>query len=393
MRRLYLDHAATTPLVPSVLEAMRPFFMEKFGNPSSLHHFGQEARQAVEKARGEVASFIGARPEEIVFTSSGTESDNLAVKGVAAALGNRGRHIITAAIEHHAISETCSQLARQGFKITFLSPDEQGLIDPDQVRRAITAETILITIMHGNNEIGTIEPIAEIGKVARENGILFHTDAVQTLGHIPIDVDELGIDLLSASAHKLYGPKGVGLLYVRRGTRLEPQLAGGDQERRLRASTHNVAGIVGFGAAVACARENLPSDRERLTSLRDRFIAGLEKKIENCRINGHLKLRLPNNVHVSFEYIEGESLVLSLDLEGIACSTGSACSSLSLEPSHVLLAIGCPRILAQGSVRFSLGRETKGEDIDQALEALERIVQRLRAMSPLYRKITSGAPR
>lgn len=392
MKRLYLDHAATTPMAKEVLVAMEPYFTEKFGNAGSLHAFGQEARQAMERARGEIASFIGAGSDEIVFTGSGTESNNLAIKGVAAALEGRGRHIITSVIEHHATTETCAALARQGYKVTYLPVDDSGMVDPDDVRKAITKDTILISIMHANNEIGTIQPLAEIGRVAREYGVYLHTDAVQTLGHIPVNVEELNVDMLSSSAHKLYGPKGVGFLYVRKGTRLHPLVHGGGQERGLRSSTHNVPGIVGFGQAVLLARERMEEEGVKETNLRDRLIAGILGRIEDSRLNGHASLRLPNNVHISIAYVEGEALVLSLDMEGIACSTGSACTSTSLEPSHVLKAIRCPDSLAPGSLRITLGRSTQVEDIDYVLDRLCIIVRRLRAISPLYKQEKGRVP-
>ena len=386
MKRIYLDNAATTPTDARVLEAMLPFFSQMYGNPSSLHAFGQEAKHAIEEARYIVAQFIGARQEEIIFTSGGTESNNSAIKGVACARRDKGNHIITSKIEHHAVLETCHFLEKQGFEVTYIPVDEFGIVDPADVKKAITGKTILISIMHANNEIGTIEPIAEIGKIAREKGIYFHTDAVQTLGHLSIDVSELNVDLLSASGHKLYGPKGVGLLYVKKGVRMFPFMHGGDQEQGRRASTHNVPGIVGFGKAVELAKEEMAREIEQLTLLRDKLIKGVIDKIEYARLNGHPKERLPNNVNVSISYVEGESMLLNLDMEGIACSTGSACTSSSLEPSHVLAAIGLSHELAHGSLRFSLGRLISEEDVGYVLEVLPRIVRKLRAMSPLYKK-------
>jgi cysteine desulfurase len=387
MRRIYLDYAATTPTDPEVIKAMAPYFSDVFGNPSSLHSFGQEAKEAIEEARGTVASFIGAKPEEIVFTSGGTESNNFALKGVAYANSNKGNHIITSAIEHHAIIEPAKFLEKQGFKVTYLKVDKYGLVDPQDVKRAITDKTILISIMHANNEIGAIQPIQEIGRIAREEGIYFHTDAVQTFGHLSINVDELNVDLLSASAHKLYGPKGVGALYIRKGTRILPFMHGGDQENNRRASTHNVPGIVGFGKAVQLAREKMIEEGKKLIPLRDKLIKGILDNIDHTRLNGHPAKRLPNNVNVSVEYIEGEAMILNLDMEGVACSTGSACTSSSLEPSHVLLAIGLSPDIAHGSLRFTLGRYTEEENIDYVLEVLPRIVRRLRVMSPLYNKL------
>ncbi|MGZ6209799.1 MAG: cysteine desulfurase NifS [Syntrophales bacterium] len=386
MKKIYLDNAATTPTDARVIEAMLPFFLQVYGNPSSLHAFGQKAKYAIEEARHIVAQFIGAQQEEIVFTSGGTESNNSAIKGVAYARHDKGNHIITSKIEHHAVLETCHFLEKQGFEVTYIPIDEFGLIEPGDVKRAITARTILISIMHANNEIGTIEPIAEIGKIAREKEIYFHTDAVQTFGHIQINVSELNVDLLSASGHKLYGPKGVGILYVRKGVRMLPFLHGGDQEQGRRASTHNVPGIVGFGKAVELAKKEMEIEIEQLTLLRDKLIKGILDKIAYARLNGHPKERLPNNVNVSISYVEGESMLLNLDMEGIACSTGSACTSSSLEPSHVLAAIGLPHGLAHGSLRFSLGRLTSEEDIDYVLRVLLGIVRKLRAMSPLYKK-------
>ncbi len=386
MKKIYLDNAATTPTDARVIEAMLPFFSQLYGNPSSLHAFGQEAKHAIEEARYIVAQFIGARQEEIVFTSGGTESNNSAIKGVAYARRDQGNHIITSKIEHHAVLETCYFLEKQGFEVTYIPVDEFGLVDPADVKKAITGKTILISIMHANNEIGTIEPIAEIGKITREKGIYFHTDAVQTFGHVPINVSALNVDLFSASGHKLYGPKGVGILYVKKGVRMLPFMHGGDQEQGRRASTHNVPGIVGFGKAVELAKEEMSKEIEQLTLLRDKIIKGFLNKIEYARLNGHPAERLPNNVNVSISYVEGESMLLNLDMEGIACSTGSACTSSSLEPSHVLAAIGLSHELAHGSLRFSLGRLTSEEEIDYLLTVLPGIVRKLRAMSPLYKK-------
>ena len=384
MERIYLDYAATTPCAPEVVAAMLPFFSDRFGNPASMHAFGQENKGAVEEARERIASFLGAAPGEIVFTSGGTESNNTAVKGVAYARQGKGNHIITSPIEHHAVLEPCHFLEKEGFEITILPVDGDGLVDPDDVRKTITGKTILISVMHANNEIGTIQPIEEIGRIARERGVYFHTDAVQTLGHLPFTVGELHVDLLSASAHKLYGPKGVGILFVKKGTRLTPFMHGGEQENRRRASTHNVPGIVGFAKAVELASEGMETEVRELTALRDRLITGLREGIDAVKLNGHSTRRLPNNVNVSVAHVEGEGLLLSLDMLGIACSTGSACSSASLEPSHVLMALGLPHELAHGSLRFSLGRPTTAADIDRLLAVLPPVVQRLRAMSPLY---------
>ena len=385
MQRVYLDYTATTPTRPDVVKAMLPYFTDVFGNPSSIHSYGQEGKEAIEEARVKVAELIGAQDEEIVFTSGGTEADNFALKGVAYANEKKGNHIIASPIEHHAVMETCKFLEQRGFRVTFLPVDEYGLVDPDDVRRAITSETILISVMHANNEIGTIEPIAEIGKLAREAEICFHTDAVQTVGHIPVDVDEFGVDLLSLSAHKLYGPKGVGALYIRKGTKLTPFMHGGEQERRRRAGTENIPGIVGLGKAVELVRQEMSEEAERLTLLRDRLIKGLMEQIDHVHLNGHPRARLPNNVNVSIDFVEGESMVLNLDMEGICASTGSACSSASLEPSHVLLATGVLPEQAHGSLRLTLGRWTIEEDIQRVLEVLPRIVAKLRAMSPLLK--------
>ena len=383
MKRIYLDYAATTPTHPEVIKAMLPYFTDDFGNPSSQYSYGQEAKGAIEEARGKVAELIGARDEEIVFTSGGTEADNFALKGVAYANENRGNHIVTSSIEHHAVIETGKFLERRGFSVTYVPVDEYGLVDPGDVKKAITDKTILISVMHANNEMGTIEPIAEIGKIAREAGIYFHTDAVQTAGHIPVDVNELGVNLLSMSAHKLYGPKGVGALYIRKGTKLIPFLHGGEQERKRRASTENIPGIVGLGRAAELARQEMGDEAERLTYLRDRLIRGLLEGIDHTRLNGHPTRRLPNNVNISVDFVEGESMLLNLDLEGICVSTGSACSSSNLEPSHVLLAMGLSHEQAHGSLRFTLGKWTTEEEIGQVLGVLPGIVAKLRAMSPL----------
>jgi len=385
MRRIYLDHAATTPTRPEVVKAMLPYFTDAFGNASSIYSHGREARGAVEEARTKVAELIGARSEEIIFTSGGTEADNYALKGVAYASERKGNHIITTSIEHHAVLEVCKFLGRRGFRITYLPVDKYGLVAPDDVKRAITDKTILISVMHANNQVGTIEPVEEIGKIAREAGVYFHTDAVQTLGHIPVNVDELKVDLLAISAHKLYGPKGVGALYVRKGTRLVPLMHGGEQEKRRRAGTENVPGIVGLGRAVELAGQEMGKEAERLAYLRDKLIKGLLEKIDHIRLNGHPTRRLPNNVNVSVDFVEGESMLLNLDLEGICASTGSACSSASLEPSHVLLALGLPAEQAHGSLRFTLGRENTEADVERVLEVLPGIVARLRAMSPLLK--------
>ncbi|MDP2941711.1 MAG: cysteine desulfurase NifS [Candidatus Omnitrophota bacterium] len=386
MRRVYLDYAATAPCDPEVLKAMEPYFFEKFGNASSIHSFGQEAKKAVEDSRQTLAEFLGAKPEEIVFTSGGTESDNFAVQGAALAAREKGNHIITTAIEHHAVSEPAKFLMASGFKVTFVPVDQQGIVSPDDVKKAITDKTILISVMHANNEIGTIQPIAEIGRIAREKGICFHTDAVQTVGHIPVDVDELGVDLLSLSAHKFYGPKGAGALYIRKGTRIQTFLRGGDQERNRRGSTHNTPGIAGLGKAIELCRAKMPEEEKSQIALRDKLIKNILAKIPETVLNGHPTRRLPNNANISIKYIEGESILLNLDMLGIAASTGSACTSSSLEPSHVLLAIGLEPEIAHGSLRFSLGRWSTEADVDYLLEHLPEVVAKLRAMSPLYEK-------
>jgi cysteine desulfurase len=386
MKQIYLDYAATTPADPAVVQAILPYFHDAFGNPSAIYSYGQEAKNAVEEARAKVAGLIGARDDEIVFTGSGTEADNFALKGVAFANKSKGNHIITSSIEHHAVLESCKFLGKMDFKITYLPVDSYGLVDPQEVKKAITGKTIIISVMHANNEVGTIQPISEISKVAKEAGVYFHTDAVQTAGHIPADVKELGVDLLSMSAHKLYGPKGVGLLYIKKGTKILPFMNGGAQERGRRASTENVPGIVGFGKAAELAGREISSEGARITRLRDKLITGIQKNMEHVRLNGHPVKRLPNNVNVSVEFVEGESMCLNMDMSGICISTGSACSSTSLEASHVLLALGLDPVNAHGSLRFTLGKWTTEEEIDKVLETLPRIVAKLRAMSPLYKK-------
>lgn len=385
MRRVYLDHSATTPVRPEVLEAMLPFLKdEAFGNPSTVYSYGREAKKALEEAREKVANLIGARPEEIFFTSGGTEADNLALIGTAAANEKKGRHIITSSIEHHAVLHTAQYLLRHGFKVTFLPVTPEGLVRVEDVEKAITDETILISVMHVNNEVGTIQPIKEIGKLARERGIIFHTDAVQSVGKLPVNVDELGVDLLSASGHKIYGPKGIGCLYIRKGTKINPILYGGAQERKRRPGTENMPGIVGFGRAAELAGQELESEMERLQALRDKLIDGILTRIEDVQLNGDPRQRVATNANFSFRYCEGESILLSLDMKGICASSGSACTSGSLDPSHVLLAMGIPHEVAHGSVRMTLGRENTEEDIDYVLEVMPEIVARLRSMSPLY---------
>jgi len=382
-KQVYMDHSATTAVDPEVTEAMLPYFSEKYGNPSSLYSIGRQSRKAVEESRQKVADLIGAKKEEIIFTGSGTEADNLAIKGIALKNRNIGDHIITSSIEHHAVLHTCKYLEKNGFKVTYLPVSKEGLVDPDDVEKAITAKTILITIMHANNEIGTIQPIEEIGRIAKEKNIPFHTDAVQTVGKIPVNVDVLGVSLLSMSAHKIYGPKGVGALYLRKGMLVEPQMHGGGHERNIRSSTENVPGIVGFGKACELAKAHLP-DEANLAKLRDSLIKGV-LEIKDSYLNGHPTKRLPGNANFRFSYIEGESMILNLDMKGVAASTGSACSSTSLEPSHVLLAIGLRPEESHGSLRLTLGRENTQEDVDYVLSILPEIVNKLRMISPLSR--------
>jgi cysteine desulfurase len=383
MKRIYMDHAATTPTDVEVVKAMEPYFILKYGNPNSIHSFGQEAREAVEEAREKIAHLIGANPLEIVFTAGGTEADNYAIKGIAWANQKKGNHIITSKIEHHAVLHSCQFLEKQGFKITYLPVDKYGLIDPEDVEKAITDTTILVTIMHANNEIGTIEPIKEICKVVKKAGICFHTDSVQTAGHIPIDVNDLGVDMLSMSGHKFYGPNGVGVLYLRKGTRIVTLIDGGAQEKNRRAGTENVAGIVGLGKAAELAEKRLIQGKEtEVIKLRDKLIKGITKNIKRTRLNGHPTKRLPGNVNFCFEFIEGESMLLSLDLEGVAASSGSACTSGSLTASHVLLAIGLPPEIAHGSLRLTLGKDNTEEEIDYVIDILPEIIEKLRALSP-----------
>ena len=378
-RTIYLDHAATTPLDKRVLEAMLPYLMTEYGNASSIYTLGRHAMQAIDRSREQVADILGCRPTEIAFTGCGSESDNLAIKGAAYAAQKKGDHIITSAIEHHAVLHTCQYLERFGFKVTYLPVDGYGWIDPAALARAITDQTILVSVMYANNEVGTIEPVAAIGRLCRERKIPFHVDAVQAGGALPLDVAELHADLLSLSAHKFYGPKGVGLLYVRQGVRILPQLQGGSQERGRRAGTENVAGIVGAATALRLAYDDLPRTMPRLVALRDRLIASI-LTIPGSHLTGHPTDRLPNNASFCFEGVEGESILLSLDLQGIAASTGSACTSGSAEPSHVLLAMGLPVELAHGSLRLTLGKDTTEEDVDAVLAALPAVIEKLRAL-------------
>lgn len=387
MKRVYLDNNATTRMREEVLEAMLPFCKEIYGNASSIHQFGRAARLAVDKARGEVAALLGASsPEEIIFTSGGTESDNFAVKGVAHALRNKGNHIITSAIEHSAVLNTARALERDGYKVTYLSVDGYGLVKADDVKKAITDKTTLISIMYANNEVGTIEPVNEIGAIAKERGIYFHTDAVQAVGKEAFEVKDLPVDLLSMSAHKIYGPKGVGAIYIRKGTKIDAIMHGGGHEMNKRAGTENVPGIVGLGKAAELAKKEVGEESKRLRELRDYLYKGIAERIPHTRLNGHPEKRLPNTANIGFKYLEGESIMLNLDMEGIAVSTGSACTSGTLEPSHVLTAMGIDAGAAQGSIRFSLGRDNTKEDMDYVLAALPPIIQRLREMSPLYEK-------
>jgi len=381
---IYMDHSATSPVDPEVFDAMKPYFTDSFGNASTLYSLGREGRKAMESAREEVASIIGAETKEIIFTSGGTESDNIAILGTAYKLKKKGNHIITSNIEHPAVDETCKYLEKNGFTVTYLPVYEDGIVKVKDLEDAITDKTILITIMHANNEIGTIQPITEIGRIAHENNIYFHTDAVQTVGKIPVNVKELNVDMLSLSAHKLYGPKGIGALYLRQGVRIEPLMHGGGHEKGIRPGTENVPGIVGLGKACSIAKENLQRDAQKLTSLRDMLIDNVLAENEDSYLNGHRTKRLPNNANFRFTGIEGESLILRLDAKGIATSTGSACSSIKLEPSHVLMAIGLKEVEAHGSLRISLGHENTEEDIEYTTTAIKEVVEKLRKMSPLW---------
>ena len=387
MRKVYLDNNATTRMREEVLDAMLPYHKDIYGNASSVHQFGRSARVAIDEARVKVASLLGAQgPEDIVFTSGGTEADNFAIKGVAHALRAKGDHIITSAIEHHAVLNSCKALEKDGLKTTYLSVDQYGIVDLEALKSAITDRTILITIMYANNEVGTIEPVAEIGKIAKDRGIYFHTDAVQAVGKIPFKVRETDVDLLAMSGHKIYGPKGIGALYIRKGTRIDPMMHGGHHEMGKRAGTENVAAIVGLGKAAELAKKEAAEEAGKLGELRDYLYNGITAKIPHVRLNGHPGKRLPNTLNVGFKYLEGESIILNLDMEGIAASTGSACTSGSLEPSHVLTAMGVDPAETQGSIRFSLGRDNTREDMDYVLAVLPPIIQRLRDMSPLYEK-------
>lgn len=386
MKNVYMDYSATTPVKKEVLDAMLPYFSEHFGNPSSLYSIAQESKEALEKARGQVASLIGAKANEVFFTAGGSEADNWALEGVADALKDKGNHIITTKIEHHAILHTAEYLEKHGIDVTYLDVDAEGRVNPEDVEKAITDKTVLISIMMVNNEVGTIEPIKEIAEIAHNHGILFHTDAVQALGNVPIDVDNMSIDLMSMSGHKIYGPKGVGALYIRKGTKISNFIHGGAQEMKKRAGTENLAGIVGFGKAAELAKENLESHINRVSELRDYFISEVTSKIPDTIVNGSMEHRHPGNANISFEYIEGESMLILLDMNGISVSTGSACSSKSLTPSHVLSAMGIPVERIHGTLRFTIGDPTTKEDIDYVIEKLVEIVQKLRELSPVSRE-------
>jgi cysteine desulfurase len=384
MRRVYLDHSATTPVHPEVLEAMLPFYNEKFGNASSIHSFGRETKTALEESREKIAHFFGTSAAEIYFTGGGTESDNLAVKGVAFANRKKGNHIITSQIEHHAILESCKFLEREGFEVTYLLVDRFGMVNPEDLRLAIKKETILVSIMYANNETGIIEPIEELAKIAKEREVYFHTDAVQAVGKIEMNVNKLNIDMFSMSGHKIYAPKGVGVLYIRKGIRITPWQHGGHHEKNRRAGTENIAGIVGLAKAVEIAHRDMEAQTKHLKNLTESFYEKVTNKIVDVVVNGDLERRVPNTLNLSFKGVEGESIILSLDLQGVAVASGSACTSGSLEPSHVLTAMGVPPDIAQGSLRFSFGRDNNMEDVDYVVNLLPDIVNRLRAMSPIY---------
>lgn len=381
---VYLDNAATTSTRPEVVEAMLPYFTENFGNPSSVYDFAAQNKKAVNDSRQHIADALHTDMRDIYFTAGGTEADNWALIAAAEAYEDKGKHIITSKIEHHAILHTCDYLKKRGFEITYIDVDEHGVLRMDRLEEAIRPDTILISVMFANNEIGTVQPVKEIGALAKQHGILFHTDAVQAFGQLPIDVDEMNIDMLSASAHKLNGPKGIGFLYIRKGLKLRSFIHGGAQERKRRAGTENVPGIVGFGTAVSIAVQTMEERIQKETELRDYLIEKIEKNIPYCRLNGHRTKRLPNNANFSFQFVEGESLLIMLDMEGICASSGSACTSGSLDPSHVLLAIGLPHEIAHGSLRMTLSEDTTKEDVDYVVEKLTGIVERLRSMSPLY---------
>lgn len=391
MKNIYLDHNATTPVLPEVADAMDTYFRKEWGNPSSIHWAGRGAKSALSEARDKVAAFFNCTPVEVIFTSSGTEGDNHALKGVALQKQSKGNHIITTAVEHPAVLKTCKYLEKTGFEVTYLGVDQDGMLSLDELKAAIRPETILISVMYANNETGTVFPIKEIGEIARANKVLFHTDAVQAAGKFPLDVKELNVDLMTISGHKIYGPKGVGALFVRRGVRLVPMIHGGHHERNRRGGTENVACIVGLGLACEIATRDMEKEVEHVRFLRDRLEKGLMENTPHTKLNGHPELRLPNTTNISFEFIEGEGMLLNLDMLGIATSSGSACTSGSLEPSHVLLAMGLTHEMSHGSIRFSLGRSNTEEDIDRVIELMPPIVKRIRQMSPLYSEETDGA--
>jgi len=384
MRKVYLDHSATTPVHPEVLEAMLPYYKEKFGNPSSIHEYGRVAKTALEEAREKVAKLFNCSPYEIYFTSGGTESDNLAIKGVAFANKKKGKHIITSSVEHHAVLESCKFLKKEGYEITYLPVDRWGLVDPNDLRKNIKDDTILVSIMHVNNETGTIQPIEELVRIAKEKGVYFHTDAVQSAGKIPIDVQELPIDLASISGHKIYGPKGVGAIYIRKGTRIIPLSHGGHHERSRRAGTENIPGIVGLGEAVEMALKDMDKHNKHLKNLTETFFKKLKETVKDIQLNGHPEKRIPSTLNISFKGVEGESIILSLDMKGVAVASGSACTSGSLEPSHVLSAMRIEPAVTQSSIRFSFGTENTPEDADYVIGVLPEIIERLRSMSPIY---------
>ena len=383
MKTIYLDHNSTTPLHPEVLEAMLPYYKEFYGNASSIHSKGREARSAVDNAREAVGNFLGTEAVDIVFTSGGTESDNFAIKGVAFQNRDKKDHIITSMIEHSAVLNTCKFLEKMGFKITYLPVDKYGMVNPADVQNAITEKTILVSIMHANNEVGTVQPIGEIGKITRERGVYLHTDAIQSVGKIKTNVEELKVDLLSMSAHKFYGPKGCGALYIRKGVKIMPYQHGGQHERRMRAGTEDVPGIVGMGKAIELAMQDMEEKSKRIKNLAEYLYRGLMERLDHVHLNGHPTERIPGTLNLGFEFVEGEGLILNFDMKGICAATGSACTSGSLEPSHVLVAMGCDPVITQGAIRFSLGNSNTSEDMDYCLEVIPPIVKRLRAMSPL----------
>lgn len=384
VQTVYFDNAATTPVRPEVFEEMTPYFTELYGNPSGIYKIAAESRNAVDLAREKIAAAIGAEADEIYFTAGGTEADNLAVQGIAAARAGKGGHIITTAMEHHALLHTCEHLEKNGFAVTYVKPDEGGFINPSDIEAAIKPDTVLISVMFANNEIGTIQPIEEIGRLAKKHGVPLHTDAVQAISHVPIDVKKMNIDMLSISAHKIYGPKGVGALYIRSGVKIEPMIYGGAQERNKRAGTHNVPGIVGLGKAIELVRADMPAENIKLNKLRNRLVSGIIERIPYVHVNGSMENRLPGNANLSFSFVESESILHMLDRKGICASSGSACNSESLEASHVLISIGLTHETANGAVRFSIGRYNTDADVDYVLETLPPVIEELRAMSPLY---------